>query len=76
MTAILVFVILALTLATGTPIAIAMAATVLISITLFTKVFPIIAVWEVAEDHAVEPGQAAGAVVLGPRSPDPIGAAE
>lgn len=38
MTAILVFVILALTLATGTPIAIAMAATVLLSITFFTKV--------------------------------------
>ena len=38
MTAILVFVILAVALATGTPIAIAMAATVLLSITLFTNV--------------------------------------
>lgn len=38
MTTILVFAILALTLATGTPIAIAMAATVMLSITLFTNV--------------------------------------
>jgi C4-dicarboxylate transporter DctM subunit len=38
MTAILVFVILALTLATGTPIAIAMAATVMISLALFAHV--------------------------------------